>query len=177
MAFWRPSDRSIHRSREPRASGRHQCRPWAPGLIVALAEFIPCIGPILAAIPALLVAVTHGESAVLLTFAAFLLIPQVEGNLVAPLIQRRNDFYSASVGAARDRRHRRIGGRHGLVLATPIVVVIFVFMQKAYVRDALKESVNLPGEPWLDLGPTKCFVVWRSRSASFRRGEKPATFA
>jgi predicted PurR-regulated permease PerM len=61
-------------------------------LIVALAEFILCIGPILAAIPALLVAVTHGESAVLLTFAAFLLIHQVEGNLVAPLIQRRMIF-------------------------------------------------------------------------------------
>jgi predicted PurR-regulated permease PerM len=61
-------------------------------LIVALAEFILCIGRILAAIPALLVAVIHGESAVLLTFAAFLLIHQFEGNLVAPLIQRRMVF-------------------------------------------------------------------------------------
>jgi predicted PurR-regulated permease PerM len=66
--------------------------PWALGLIAALAESIPFIGPILAAIPAPLVAVTRGESAVLWTLAAYLLIHQVEGNLIVPLIQRRMIF-------------------------------------------------------------------------------------
>jgi hypothetical protein len=107
-------------------------------LIVALAEFILCIGPILAAIPALLVAVTHAESAAFVDFCRFSPNSSGRGQSGGAAHPAAHDFYSANVGAARDRRHRRIGGRHGLVLATPIVVVIFVFMQKAYVRDALK---------------------------------------
>ncbi len=37
-----------------------------------------------------------------------------------------------------------LAGLLGFVLAAPIVVAIFVIVQKAYVRDTLKEDVTLP---------------------------------
>jgi len=39
-----------------------------------------------------------------------------------------------------------LAGILGFVLAAPIVVAIFVIVEKAYVRDTLKEDVRLPGE-------------------------------
>jgi predicted PurR-regulated permease PerM len=39
-----------------------------------------------------------------------------------------------------------LAGLLGFLLAAPIVVAIFVVVQKAYVRDTLKEDVRLPGE-------------------------------
>ena len=39
-----------------------------------------------------------------------------------------------------------LAGLLGFVLAAPIVVAIFVIVQKAYVRDTLNEDVTLAGE-------------------------------
>jgi predicted PurR-regulated permease PerM len=120
--------------------------PLALGLIATMTEFVPYLGPVLAAIPALLVAVTKGPELVVWTLTAYILIHQAEGNLIMPLIQRRMIYIPpalmllgiASIGA--------LAGLLGFVLAAPIVVAIFVVVQKAYVRDTLKEDVTLAGE-------------------------------
>ena len=62
--------------------------PLALGAIATLTEFVPYLGPILAAIPALLVAVTGGLDQDW-TLLAYILIHQVEGNLIMPQIQKR----------------------------------------------------------------------------------------
>lgn len=49
---------------------------------------IPYLGPIIAAIPALLVALTKINDAVLWGLFAYLVIHQIEGHMAAPLIQR-----------------------------------------------------------------------------------------
>jgi predicted PurR-regulated permease PerM len=46
-----------------------------------------------------------------------------------------------------------LAGLLGFVLAAPIVVAIFVIVQKAYVRDTLKEDVTLAGETRASSGP------------------------
>jgi len=120
--------------------------PLALGVIATLTEFVPYLGPILAAIPAVLVAVTGGFDQVVWTILAYVMIHQVEGNLIMPQIQRRMIYIPpalmllgiASIGA--------LAGLLGFVLAAPIVVAIFVIVQKAYVRDTLKEDITLPGE-------------------------------
>jgi predicted PurR-regulated permease PerM len=59
----------------------------ALGLIAFAAEFVPYLGPIIAAVPAVLVAATIDTTALLWTIAAYLIIHQIEGNLFTPLIQ------------------------------------------------------------------------------------------
>ena len=49
----------------------------------------PLLGPIIASIPAVLVAATNGLEAVPWTILACLLIHQLEGEIFAPLIQRQ----------------------------------------------------------------------------------------
>ena len=53
--------------------------PLALGLIAAIGEFIPYLGPILAAVPAILVAVTKSPEAALWAAVAYLVIHQVDG--------------------------------------------------------------------------------------------------
>jgi predicted PurR-regulated permease PerM len=106
----------------------------------------PYLGPVLAAIPALLVAVTKGPELVVWTLAAYILIHQAEGNLIMPLIQRRMIYIPPALMLLGIAGMGALAGLLGFVLAAPIVVAIFVVVQKAYVRDTLKEDVTLAGE-------------------------------
>lgn len=59
------------------------------GLITALLDFVPIVGPILAAIPAILLGFTVSPQIGLVTLGLFVLVQQVEGHVLQPLIQQR----------------------------------------------------------------------------------------
>lgn len=120
--------------------------PLALGIIAGLAEFVPYLGPIVAAIPALLVASTKGSDALLWTALAYLLIHQIEGNLVAPLIQRRMVFIPPAVTLLGIVTVLFVFGAAAVIFAAPIVVIIAIAVEKLYMRDGLGEPVALPGE-------------------------------
>lgn len=120
--------------------------PLALGLIATLTEFVPYLGPVIAAIPALLVAVTQGPAEVAWTLAAYILIHQVEGNLIMPQIQRRMIYIPPALMLLGIAGIGALAGLLGFVLAAPIMVAIFVIVEKAYLRDTLKEEITLPGE-------------------------------
>jgi predicted PurR-regulated permease PerM len=120
--------------------------PLALGLIAGLAEFIPFLGPIIASIPALLVATTNGSDAVLWTALAYLLIHQVESDVITPLLQRRMVYIPPGLMLLGIVAISAAFGTVALVFAAPAVVIILVTVQKIYVRDALGEHISLPGE-------------------------------
>jgi predicted PurR-regulated permease PerM len=120
--------------------------PLALGVIAALTEFVPYLGPILAGIPAGLVAVTGGPDQLVWTILAYILIHQAEGNLIMPQIQKRMVYVPPAVMLLGIAGMGALAGILGFVFAAPIVVAIFVIVQKAYLRDTLKEDVTLPGE-------------------------------
>lgn len=63
------------------------------GVIAGLLEFIPFFGPVAAAVPAIGMALVEGPEKALWTAAAFLVIQQLEGNLITPLLlQNRVDI-------------------------------------------------------------------------------------
>jgi predicted PurR-regulated permease PerM len=120
--------------------------PLALGVIATLTEFVPYLGPILAAIPALLVAVTKGLDPVVWTLVAYILIHQVEGNLIMPQIQKRMVYIPPALMLLGIAGMGALTGILGFVFAAPMMVAIFVTVEKAYVRDTLKEDITLPGE-------------------------------
>ena len=71
---------------------------FALGLIAGLAEFVPLIGPILAAIPSLLIASTQDWQTVLLALGVLVVVQQVESNLISPLIADRVVSIAPAVG-------------------------------------------------------------------------------
>jgi predicted PurR-regulated permease PerM len=117
--------------------------PLALGLIAGVGEFIPYLGPLLAAIPALLVAITKSPEATLWTAIAYLVIHQIEGNLVAPLIQRRMVLIPPAVMLLGIVSITYLFGAVAIIFAAPIVVVIFAAVSLLYVRDTLGEKTAL----------------------------------
>jgi len=120
--------------------------PLALGVIAGIAEFIPYLGPIVAAVPAVLLASTKGTDALLYTALAYLLIHQIEGNLAVPLIQRRMVFIPPAVMLLGIVAILFVFGSVAVVFAAPIVVILYVAVEKLYIRERLGEEVTLPGE-------------------------------
>ena len=56
-------------------------------VIAGILELVPIIGPIISAVPAVLLAATAGLEAVVAAFALYLLVQQTENNLLVPKIQ------------------------------------------------------------------------------------------
>lgn len=120
--------------------------PFGLGLIAGVAEFIPYVGPIIAAIPALLVAATQSPGAVLWTFVAYIVIHALEGNIISPLIQRELVYVPPALMLLGIAAITIVFGTAAILFAAPIVVVVFVLIKKLYVRDSLGEPASLPGE-------------------------------
>lgn len=117
--------------------------PLALGLIAGIGEFIPYLGPLLAGIPAVLVALTKSPETALWTLLAYLLIHQIEGNLVAPLIQRRMVAIPPAVMLLGIVGITYLFGSIAIIFAAPIAVVIFAAVNLIYVRDTLHEKTEL----------------------------------
>lgn len=120
--------------------------PLALAAIAGLAEFVPYLGPIIAAIPALLVATTQGPDTLLWTLVAYIMIHQIEGNLIAPLIQRRMVFIPPAVLLLAIVTILFLFGSVAVIFAAPIAVIMVTAIKKLYVRDSLGEAIVLPGE-------------------------------
>ena len=117
--------------------------PLALGLIAAVGEFVPYLGPILAAIPAALVALTKSGDAALWTLAAYLVIHQIEGNLVIPLVQRHLVAIPPAIMLLGIVAITYLFGPIFILFAAPMAVVIFAAINLLYIRDTLGEKTAL----------------------------------
>jgi predicted PurR-regulated permease PerM len=98
--------------------------PFALGLIAGMAEFVPYLGPILASIPAILVAATQDAAAVIWTIVAYLLIHQLEGNVFVPLIQHRMVYIPPAVILLGIVTISFLFGMISMIFAAPITIMI-----------------------------------------------------
>jgi len=104
------------------------------GVIAGLLSFIPNIGPILSALPALLIGFGESPMTALYVAGLYLAIQTVESYAITPLIQQKAVtlppaliiFVQLLFGAA--------FGFLGLLLATPLALVILIAVDQLYVR-------------------------------------------
>lgn len=120
--------------------------PLGLGAIAGLTNFIPLVGPILGTIPAVLFAFTIDISTVAWTAAAVLVIQQIEGYVVTPLVQRQVVSMPPAVLLFAIVILGLLFGWLGIILAAPITVAAMVIVQKIWVRDVIGEKVKVPGE-------------------------------
>lgn len=127
---------------------------WLLGIPGALAlavlafvlEFIPFLGPVLAAVPAILLALAFDPAKAIWVALLYLAIQQIEGNVVEPLVQQRAVemppallLFAVVAGAV-------AFGPPGIVFAAPLTVVLLVMVKRLYVREALHTPTDIPGE-------------------------------
>jgi len=114
----------------------------ALALFAGLAEFVPIIGPIAAAIPAIIIALAHSPTLALWVLGLFLVIQQIEGNIIAPLVQHRMVSLPPALALFTVLAFGLLFGFLGLLLAAPLTVFFYVLVREVYVRDILGDSLK-----------------------------------
>jgi len=111
-------------------------------VLAGIFELIPLFGPILAAIPAVLVAfVDGGFSITLLVIGFFLIIQQFENQLIYPLVVKKVVGISPILVIIALIAGAKLAGFLGLLLAVPVAAVIMEFINNLeHSRDPEKES-------------------------------------
>ncbi len=118
----------------------------ALALIAFTLEFIPFAGPVLAAIPAVLIALLHSPEMALWVIGLYLIVQQLEGNVVYPLIQQWAVHVPAAVLLFSLIGFGMLFGIIGIIFAAPLTVVTYVLVKRLYVQEALDTPTPLPGE-------------------------------
>jgi predicted PurR-regulated permease PerM len=118
----------------------------ALGVIAGALEFIPIVGPVLAAIPALLLASSQDWETVAWTLAVFVVVQQTENNLLMPLLVGRAAGVAPAVGLFAVVAIGVLFGPLGLLLGYPLAIVANVAVRKLYVRETLGEKVEIAAQ-------------------------------
>ena len=107
------------------------------GLIAGLTNIIPVVGPFLSGIPAVLFALTQGFDLAVYVALLFVVVQQVEGNLLMPLIQRYAADLPPALTVLAILAFGGLFGFAGIVLATPLLLVTIILVKRIYVEDVL----------------------------------------
>jgi len=114
--------------------------PLALGMIAGALEFVPIVGPVVATIPALLLAATMGPEMMLWTLLLYVAIQQVEGNLIMPLVQKRMVSLPPVISLFSILIFAALFGPLGVMLATPLAVLGFVLIKGVYLDEPISEK-------------------------------------
>ena len=116
------------------------------GILAGFFEFIPFAGPILSAIPAVLIALVQSPELALWTALMYVFVQHFEAYLVQPLIQQDAVEVPAVVLLFALLAFALLFGIIGVVFAAPLTVVTYVLVKRLYVREALDTPTPIPGE-------------------------------
>ncbi|MEP6900645.1 MAG: AI-2E family transporter [Actinomycetota bacterium] len=122
------------------------------GLIAGLLSFIPNFEPILSAVPAILLAFIDNPNSAVYVLILFVAVQIIESNLVTPYIERQTVELPPALTVVAQLALGIIIGGLGLVLATPLLAVVVVLVQTAYIEDILGDKDTEVNEKNLDEG-------------------------
>ena len=109
------------------------------GLTAGILNFVPIIGPILAGIPIVLVAMAQDWWIVFYALGVYLFIQFLEGNILTPLIQRRAVNLPPALIIGAIVIMGLLFGLPGIILATPFAAVVMVAVKRLYIEDVLND--------------------------------------
>ncbi|MBR0740625.1 AI-2E family transporter [Bradyrhizobium liaoningense] len=114
--------------------------PFVLGLQAGLSNFIPYLGPIVAAIPIALVAMPLGASLLVWAVVIYTIIQSIEGYVVGPLIQRQAVEIPPAWTLVAIVLLGALFGVLGIALAMPLIAIGRVAILRFYVEDWLGDD-------------------------------------
>lgn len=103
-------------------------------LIAGMTEFIPYLGPILAAIPAIFLAFTQSPMLALFLVVLYYIIQIVENNIIVPKVMQKVVGLNPVVSITAILIGFKIGGVIGAMLAIPVATAFSVFLEDVFER-------------------------------------------
>lgn len=110
----------------------------ALGVIAGLMEFVPNFGPLLAALPALLIALPMGLTKVAAVAGLYVAIQLVQSNLITPWVERQVAALPPALVLIAQVVLGTLLGVGGVILAAPLTAAVLVIVRRLYVEDAVE---------------------------------------
>lgn len=103
-------------------------------LIAGILEVVPIIGPIIAAVPSVLVALTVSPGLALAVVALYIIVQQLENNLIVPMVLRKAVGLPPLASLIALMIGGRLAGTMGIILAVPVLLVIQTLVQETFLK-------------------------------------------
>lgn len=116
------------------------------GVIAGLFDFIPYVGPILAGIPAVLIAFSDSPASALYVALLFIAVQTAESYLLAPIVERKMVALPPALTIMMQVLLGSIFGLIGVALASPLTAALTVLIVMLYIQDVLGDPVKTPAE-------------------------------
>ena len=114
----------------------------ALALIAGFLNFIPNFGPLIAMIPAVLIALSQDPQTALLVAALYLLVQFLESNLITPKVQQRLISIPPALIILSQLIVAIFAGIWGVILATPIMLILIILVQELYIKPMEEKDKN-----------------------------------
>jgi predicted PurR-regulated permease PerM len=118
----------------------------ALGLIAGVLEFIPFFGPIVSAVPAVAIGMLDSPQKGIYVVLAFIVIQQLEGNLLTPLLLQNRVHIPALLTIFSVTAMGAVLGIGGMLIAEPLLAATLIAVQMLYVEDVIGDRVHDPPE-------------------------------
>jgi predicted PurR-regulated permease PerM len=116
--------------------------PLLLGAFTALMTFIPNLGPIIAAVPILLVSLTVGVNTAIYTGIFYIILQCIEGYFITPMIHRRAIAVPPVLIITVQFLLYYLIGFLGVLLAMPLMGCVMVLVRRLYIEDILGEQLE-----------------------------------
>jgi len=104
------------------------------GLLAGLLNFVPNVGPVAAAVPAVLLALTQSPEQAVYVLLLYVVLQSVDGYVFTPLVQKRTVALPPALTITAQVLFGVLLGGAGVVLATPLTAAALVLVRTLYVE-------------------------------------------
>lgn len=113
-------------------------------LVAAVLSFVPNFGPILAAVPAVLLGLLDSPSQALYVGLLYVAVQTVESYILTPLVQKKTVSLPPALTLLGQMIMGVVAGGIGVVVATPLTAIFLVLTKRLYVEDTLGDAGDEP---------------------------------
>lgn len=114
------------------------------GLIAGITSFIPTFGPVIAVVPAALLALLEGPQAALLVVGLYILVQQIDNFVLTPILDRVTVSMPGALTIVSQLLLGAVAGFMGLTLAAPLAAASTVLVRMLYIEDVLDDHQPAP---------------------------------
>lgn len=109
-------------------------------LVAGIFEIIPMIGPIISAIPAILVGLTISPAIALAAMALFIIVQQLENNLIVPMVMSKVVGLQPPVVIIALLIGAKLNGIGGAFLAIPVLIIAKIIIKEFLIAEDVAEN-------------------------------------
>lgn len=142
----------------------------AQATLAGILTFIPNLGPALSVIPPIAIALLEEPWKAIAVLITYIVIQQVEGNLLTPLVMARQVSLLPAITLLAQVFFATFFGFLGLFLALPLTVVAQVWLKEVLIKDVLDQWHVSPRQD-LKLARAAVAVAPRQQGKRVKRGE------